>query len=96
MVFDLTKAGTFSCVPPMDDVVVALLSVCPTVLDVLFIWLKTVGLSEVTVAVEFSFACELFTDSDVSVAVFTGAKSARQLNSSAEYDVVPVEEGLAL
>ena len=65
-------------------------------LDVLFIWLKTVGLSEVTVAVEFSFACELFTDSDVSAAVFTGAKSARQLNSSAEYDVVPVEEGLAL
>ena len=96
MVFDLTKAGTFSCVPPMDDVVVALLSICPTVLVVLFIWLKTVDLSEVTVTIEFSFDFELFTDSDVSVVVFTGVKSARQLNSSAEYDVVPVEEGLVL
>lgn len=57
-----------------------------------------VGLVVVPVTVPFSLDGELLNDSDVSVLTVVVVKSARQLNSSAEYDVIvdddDVEGGL--
>ena len=83
-VFDLTKAATFSCEPPRADVVVARASVCGAVLAAVDPkQLTTAGL----VSVLFLFDGELLDESDVAVLTVAGVKSAKQLNSSAEYDV---------